>query len=263
MNSVARGIENLGSTGSRFNHGRERLADGQVLPRLVMLLKDDSAPAGRHRPVKAGRRLMSNADTRVSIIVGVRQNDPERWREFDDIYRPILFTYLRKQGLKDSDVKDVIQDIFVKLLRKIQTYDSTICRFRTWLFKVAQHTLIDHARRRATHQKALEGWAIHMLKVGPSDSVKMERQWNTIHRENILAYALKVVRARVSSKAWACFDQRLLGNRPAAEIAAELKIERNAVYVHACRVMKLVRDVCDEFDEDTSHTFESDLSGRS
>jgi RNA polymerase sigma-70 factor, ECF subfamily len=258
MKLVARGIGELGSAGNRFGDGQEKLAAGQVDPRLIVLLKDDSATEGQYRPVKAGRRPMSNTDTRGSIIVGVSQNDPERWREFDNIYTPILFAYLRKQGLKDSDVKDVIQDVFVKLLRKIQTYDSARCRFRTWLFKVAQHTLIDHARRRATHKKAMEGWAVQMLKAGPSDSVKMERQWNMIHREKILAYALKVVRARVSSKAWACFDQRLLGNRPAALIAAELKIERNAVYVHACRVMKLVRDVCDEFDEDTSSAFESD-----
>jgi hypothetical protein len=34
---------------------------------------------------------MSSADTRVSVIVGVCQRDPDRWREFDAIYRPILF----------------------------------------------------------------------------------------------------------------------------------------------------------------------------
>ena len=33
---------------------------------------------------------MSNSDTLVSVIVGVCQQDPERWREFDAIYRPML-----------------------------------------------------------------------------------------------------------------------------------------------------------------------------
>ena len=70
------------------------------------------------------------------------------------------------------------------------------------------------------------------------------------------------MRTRVSSKAWTCFQQRLLRNRPAAEIAAELKITPDAVYVNACRVMKQVREVCEEFDEDISHAFESDVSGR-
>ncbi len=69
-----------------------------------------------------------------------------------------------------------------------------------------------------------------------------------------------MVRAQVSSKAWTCFQQRMLLNRPAAEIAADLKIEGNDVYVNACRVMKLVRGVCEEFDEDISHSFDSDVS---
>jgi hypothetical protein len=34
------------------------------------------------------------------------------------------------------------------------------------------------------------------------------------------------------------------------------------VYVNACRVMKLVRDLCEEFDEDISNAFESDVSRR-
>jgi len=34
-----------------------------------------------------GRRPMSRSATRVSVIVGVCRNDPERWREFDAIYR--------------------------------------------------------------------------------------------------------------------------------------------------------------------------------
>ena len=100
---------------------------------------------------------MSNTDTRVSVILGVCRQDPERWREFDAIYRPILATYLRNRGLSDSDANDVIQDVFVKLLRKIHTYDRAKCKFRSWLFNVAHNTVIDHARRRASYQKAVRG----------------------------------------------------------------------------------------------------------
>ena len=56
-----------------------------------------------------------------------------------------------------------------------------------------------------------------------------------VQSDKILAHAVLTVRATVSSKSWVCFAQRLLCNRPAAEIAAELKIEPNAVYVNGCR----------------------------
>lgn len=202
---------------------------------------------------------MSRSATRVSVIVGVCRNDPDRWREFDAIYRPILRAYLRKRGLKETDASDVIQEIFVKLLGKIHTYDRGQCSFRSWLFTVAQNTLIDQARRKASYQKALDGWAIQAIEASPSDSARMKAEWVKIHQEKILEHALARARSRTSPKVWACFDQRILRNRPAARIAAELKVEPNTVYVNASRVLKQVRAICEEFDEDISHAFEPDL----
>jgi DNA-directed RNA polymerase specialized sigma24 family protein len=150
----------------------------------------------------------------------------------------------------------------VKLIAGIHTYDRTRCRFRTWLFSLAHNTLVDHARRRAAYKRAVGGWVDHLLRATTSDSVKMAEEWVKIHREKILEHALKTVRARTSSKVWACFEQRLLRNRPGGEIAAELKMEPNAVYVNSSRVLHQVRALCDEFDEDISHAFESDVSGR-
>jgi RNA polymerase sigma-70 factor (ECF subfamily) len=221
-----------------------------------MLANEEDAGYGHHPHVNAGRKHMSSTETRVSVIVGVCQQDPKRWSEFNSIYRPMLLAYLCKRGLSESDASDVVQDIFVKLLAKIHTYDREKFKFRSWLFSVAHNTLIDHARRRATHRKAVDGWADQMLSATPSDSVRMTEEWTKIHREKILEHALKTVRSRTSSKVWACFEQRLLRNRPAADIAAELKIQPNAVYVNASRVLKQVRAVCDEFDEDISHGFE-------
>jgi RNA polymerase sigma-70 factor (ECF subfamily) len=203
---------------------------------------------------------MANTDTRVSLIVGVCQRDPERWREFDHIYRPILHAYLRVRGMDDSDAHDVVQDTFMKLLGKIHTYDRTKCRFRTWLFSITHNTLVDHARRRASYKKAIEGWAAQVLRATLQDSIAMEQEFLRLHREKILAHALTVVRAAVSSKAWACFEQRLLRSRPAAEIAEELEIKPNAIYSHSHRVLNQVRDLCEEFDEDISHAFDSDVS---
>ena len=51
-------------------------------------------------------------------------------------------------------------------------------------------------------------------------------------------------------------------DRPGAEIAAELEIEPNVVYVNASRVLARVRTVCQEFDEDLTNDDDSSLSGR-
>jgi RNA polymerase sigma-70 factor, ECF subfamily len=205
---------------------------------------------------------MSNSETRGSVIFGVCQRDPERWREFDAIYRPMLLTFLRRQGLDDSEANDVVQDIFVKLLGKIETYNREKCSFRSWLFAVAHHALVDQARRRATHRKALDGWVAQMLHGTESDSVKMGQEWVKLHRAKILMHALKRVRAQTSPRVWTCFEQRLLRDRSGAEVGAELDLPAGAVFVNASRVLKKVRAVCQEFDEDLTDDLDSDLSGR-
>ncbi|MGO9601602.1 MAG: RNA polymerase sigma factor [Isosphaeraceae bacterium] len=204
---------------------------------------------------------MSHSATRASVILGICQHDPSSWHEFHLIYRPLLMSYLLKQGLRESDAFDVVQDVFVKLLGKIQSYDRSKCRFRDWLFRVARNSLIDYIRRRASYEKALEGWARSKLRDFETNSVEMERSWIDLHRKNIFRHALRVVRSQVSQKTWGCFEGRLIDDRPAEEIARELGISgTGAVYVSACRVLKKVRAVCEQFDEDISYDFQSEMS---
>jgi RNA polymerase sigma factor (sigma-70 family) len=234
MKLRARDRAGLSGSGARFRRPASGLTACLERPAGTILLQEE-AGAADHSRVNAGRQHMSSAGTRVSVIVGVCQQDPERWRDFDSIYRPILFAYLRKRGLEESHADDVVQDIFVKLLSGIHTYERAKSKFRSWLFTVAQNTLVDRARRRTAYTKAVPGWAAPMLRATDSDNVKMAEECVKLHRQKILEHALKTIRKRTSSKVWACFEQHLLRNRRAAEIAAELKIEPNAVYVNGCR----------------------------
>ena len=174
-------------------HG-QRLLSRPRDPLTAKLSSDAPVRASYYQHVNAGHKLMSSSETLVSLIVGVCQQDPERWRQFDAIYRPMLMAYMRKQGLKEFDANDVVQDIFVKLLGKIHTYNREKCSFRSWLYSVAHNALIDHARRLASRKKALDGWVLNVLRATPSDSVRMEEEWTVMHRERILKHALKVVR---------------------------------------------------------------------
>jgi RNA polymerase sigma factor (sigma-70 family) len=251
-----------GHYGCELKSGRGELPNQRRahVPKIDYPIEGATVHGGSFPYLNRGRKSMSSADTRGSVIEGVCRQDPERWREFDTIYRPILFAFLRKQGLKEVEADEVVQETFVKLLTKIQSYDRAKCRFRTWLFRVTYNALVDRARRKATRQKALEGWAATMLHSTPSDSMRMEEEFGKLHLKKILALALKEVRKDVSPVAWACFEQRLLQNRPAAKIAEELGISPNSVYVNSCRVMKLVRDFCAALDEDISHGFDSEVS---
>lgn len=196
---------------------------------------------------------MTDTDTRVSVIMGVRRNDPDRWSEFFSIYNPMLLSYLRRQGLSDSDAHDTVQEVFVRLIQKIDTYDQARARFRSWLFSVAHNALIDQARRRESQKRAMDEWARRVLRRDPEEDQEMERLFERMHREKVLQHAVETVRKRCSPAAWTCFEQRLFRDRPSAEIAAELGISTDSVYVHTCRTLKKIRVICEAYDEDLGH----------
>lgn len=202
-----------------------------------------------------GRTTMTDTDTdtRVSVIMGVRQNDPDRWKEFYAIYNPMLLSYMRKQGLSYSDAHDTVQDVFLRLIQKISSYDRTRARFRSWLFSVARNALIDQARRRAAQKRAVDGWVARVVRGDPQEDREMEMLFERMHRERILQHAVETVRKRASPAAWICFEQRLFRDRPSAEIAKDLGISTDSVYVHTCRTLKKIRAICEEYDEDLGH----------
>jgi RNA polymerase sigma-70 factor (ECF subfamily) len=50
--------------------------------------------------------------TRASLLVRLR--DPHNraaWREFVDLYAPLVYGYARKQGLQDADAADLSQEV--------------------------------------------------------------------------------------------------------------------------------------------------------
>src|SRR5262249_35659303 len=50
--------------------------------------------------------------TRASLLVRLRDlRDAAAWREFVELYGPVVYGYLRRQGLQDADASDLSQDV--------------------------------------------------------------------------------------------------------------------------------------------------------
>jgi RNA polymerase sigma-70 factor (ECF subfamily) len=185
--------------------------------------------------------------TSVSLLKSVRDPaDTESWRKFHDFYAPLLKRYLKRLGLEENAANDVFQDVFVRLVQSLPTFelDKQRGRFRSYLWKLTYSALVDQARRFKVRREAEEQWVKRFHEGSESEGRKVQEELNEINRQQILKRILPRVRAATSATAWKCFEERLLKDRPGADIAAELAISTDAVYVYASRVMKLVRTQC-------------------
>jgi RNA polymerase sigma factor (sigma-70 family) len=116
--------------------------------------------------------------TNISLIAKVRdRTDAESWREFYKFYHPLLTRYLRRLGLPEDSANDVIQDVFVRLLQALPTFDldSKRGRFRSYLWKLTYSGLVDEARRVKARKLAEEEWVKRFLIADEAESRKLHQ----------------------------------------------------------------------------------------
>ena len=176
--------------------------------------------------------------------------DQASWGEFVTLYEPLLVRYVRKKGLAEHDAYDVVQNIFVALLRKLPTFelDRGKGRFRTWLWQVTHNAVIDwgrgHARVKKVEEQARANWQEGVEEPDP--------EWDAELQKRVLEFAMQKVKERTNPPTWACFEEHLLKGRVGADVGAELGLPANTVYVYAARVMARVREQCEAYMEDIS-----------
>jgi RNA polymerase sigma-70 factor (ECF subfamily) len=189
----------------------------------------------------------SEFHTNIKLISRVRdRTDVESWREFHEFYAPLLMRYMRRLGLDESAANDVSQEVFIRLLQSLPSFefDSKRGRFRSYLWKLTYRALVDRARREKAGRRAEEVWVRRFESGDEAESLKLDQELDEINRQQVLERAMARVRSETSQTAWICFEQRLLRDRPGAAIAADLGISDKAVFVYASRVLKAVRKQC-------------------
>src|SRR5437763_16203207 len=87
--------------------------------------------------------------TRASLLVRLRDpRDEAAWREFVDLYVPVVYGYARRQGLQDADAVDVAQEVVRAVAGAVGRldYDPQRGAFRSWLWTIVRRKLANWRR---------------------------------------------------------------------------------------------------------------------
>lgn len=72
-----------------------------------------------------------------------------------EAYRAKLLNFVKRR-VKDPDTaEDIVQDVFVKTIEKIDTLQSKE-KLQSWLFQIARNSIVDHYRSRKTEEELPE-----------------------------------------------------------------------------------------------------------
>lgn len=106
--------------------------------------------------------------TEAELIFGLKSRNEKHFGYLYDHYSPALFGIVLKVINDETVAGDVLQEIFLKIWRSIDRYDTDKGRLFTWMVNIARNTAIDTLRSKAHKQ----GLKVHELG---SNSVAMEQ----------------------------------------------------------------------------------------
>jgi len=183
--------------------------------------------------------------TRPSLLLRVRNVDDEpAWREFVELYTPLIFGHCKRHGLQDADAADVAQEVMRVAAREMPdfTYDKNRGKFRGWLLQTTRfrlHKFFDR-QKRAPHpvsdtsiERALDGEAAH----------GEDARWEEEYQQRLFDWAAAKVRAEFQPATWEAFWQSSIDSVSVKEVAEQLGISVGAVYIARSRVTARLREL--------------------
>jgi RNA polymerase sigma-70 factor, ECF subfamily len=84
-----------------------------------------------------------------SLLGAAREGNEAAWQELYDGLAPVVLGYLRANSAPDPE--DVLSEVFLQVARDIARFDGGERGFRSWVFTIAHHRLID-ARRHSSRR---------------------------------------------------------------------------------------------------------------
>lgn len=178
--------------------------------------------------------------------------DPSKqavWEEFDERYRPVLVGVGLRLGLSREDAADAAQEALLRFVKgyRAGAYDRSRGRLRSWLIGIARNCVRDVHAQRVRRRERHGASQIAELP----DERRMTLIWDEQQRRVMLEKALAELRAspRLGAPALQAFEMTALERRSAPDVAAELGLSLNDVYLAKHRCLRRLRSILTELDK--------------
>lgn len=184
--------------------------------------------------------------TRSSLLLRLRnRQDALAWKEFVEVYAPLIYDFACTQGLQDADAADLTQDVLRAVAQAIERfeYDAQRGAFRAWLFTVVRNKLRTFLLRRKRECRGSGDSGVQNLlaeQAAPSDDEAelWQREWERRRFD----WAAERVRGEVQDSTWQAFWRTAVEGQSGQQTADALGMRVAAVYLAKSRVMARIKE---------------------
>ena len=185
------------------------------------------------------------SSTSASLLDRLRE-DPRSpaWQRMTDIYQPLIRSWLHRQDVLTQDADDLVQEVLAVVVRRLPEFEHNqrVGAFRTWLRTITVNVVRDHWRSRKKRPAATGGSDLNdfLNQLEDPDS-GLSQLWDQEHDRHVTHRLLQMLKGDFEAKTWQAFTRLALDGVPAAEVAQELGLTTNAVFIAKSRVLARLR----------------------
>ena len=184
-------------------------------------------------------------ETSVSLLQRLRQDEAATdWRNFTQMYEPLIRNWLRRKDVLGHDADDLAQNIMAVVVRKVGQFEHNgrTGAFRTWLRTITVNCVREHWRASRDRPVGVGGSDVQeMLAQLEDPESRLTKIWNEEHDRYVMRQLLEKIREEFTASTWQAFQRFALDGVSAADVALELGISSNAVFVAKSRILARLR----------------------
>lgn len=185
--------------------------------------------------------------TRSSLLVQLRDADNhEAWREFVQLYGPLVYSFARRRGLQDADAADLTQDVMRAVSAAIGRldYDRNRGTFRGWLFTIARNKVFNFLSARRLRPQASGDTGTNRLLDAQPDAEDDSEVWELEYQRRLASLALERIKSEFQETTWRAFWLTAVEGAAAADASTQVGVSPGAIYVAKSRVLaRLKREI--------------------
>lgn len=179
-------------------------------------------------------------------------NDRAMWDRFDARFRRPIVAFGRKLGLSQAAAEDAAQETMLAFARAYREgkYDRTQGKLRSWLFGIAYRQVASARRSRGQARMVqMESNEAGSPWGNVADEHQASAAWEVEWERETLEACTERVQEEVAKKTYRAFEMVVREDRAPADVAEELGMSMDAVYVSKHRVLKRLAELASEYED--------------
>ena len=84
--------------------------------------------------------------TEIELVESLKLRDENAYSYLYDNYSKALFTIIYQVVPRQESAEDILQQVFLKIWKNIESYDASKGRIYTWMINLARNQALDHIR---------------------------------------------------------------------------------------------------------------------